>query len=180
MGRPACVVWSCSIVWLCWVHVSIAKSSTIHRSVHSSVTDKYVLYDNSLTWLHAPSFTKPVIRMHRIQQVFLRVRGGADVPPPGVERCVEPSLEHDHAVVTRTGLTWHFDGVFDEHATQHAVYERVAREFVPSIFEGKSASIMCYGQTGSGKTHSMIGPARVCLLVHLCTCCRDWGVAACV
>lgn len=87
--------------------------------------------------------------------------GGKAAPAPGAVRCIEPSVDSPNAIVTPNGKTWTFDGVMDEFASQEGVYDTVARQFVPSVFEGKSAAVMCYGQTGSGKTHSMIGPAKV-------------------
>ena len=81
------------------------------------------------------------------EQVYLRLRGGRIAPSP--ERCVDPSPYDERSVITPLAggsRTWRFDGVMDEHCSQQRVYDEVAKEFVPSVFEGKSAAVMCYGQ----------------------------------
>jgi hypothetical protein len=53
-----------------------------------------------------------------------------------------------------------FNRVFDEDATQKALYETVAQDAVVTALNGINACVLCYGQTGSGKTHTILGPER--------------------
>ncbi|ORC89236.1 kinesin [Trypanosoma theileri] len=43
------------------------------------------------------------------------------------------------------------------YATQKDVYEIIAKELVPHVFDGFNSCILTYGQTGSGKTYTMMG-----------------------
>ena len=90
-------------------------------------------------------------------------------------------------------LEFSLDWVFDEHAPQQDVFDRVAKasacpslasprlasprltsartlsphqERVARVLEGYNVCILAYGQTGSGKTHTMFGPDEVL---------SDWG-----
>lgn len=57
------------------------------------------------------------------------------------------------------------DAVHEQHETQLAVYNLVAKPSVSSAFEGFNSCILTYGQTGSGKTYTMMGkynPTLVC------------------
>lgn len=51
------------------------------------------------------------------------------------------------------------------YATQKDVYELIAKDLVPHVFNGFNSCILTYGQTGSGKTYTMMGnydPAASC------------------
>ncbi|KEG07468.1 kinesin [Trypanosoma grayi] len=43
------------------------------------------------------------------------------------------------------------------YATQKDVYELIAKDLVPHVFDGFNSCILTYGQTGSGKTYTMMG-----------------------
>ncbi|KPI88362.1 putative Kinesin [Leptomonas seymouri] len=43
------------------------------------------------------------------------------------------------------------------HATQKDVYNLIAKDLVPHVFNGFNSCILSYGQTGSGKTYTMMG-----------------------
>ena len=47
--------------------------------------------------------------------------------------------------------TFVFDHVYDQNATQKAVYETTARAVVDSALQGYNATIFAYGQTGTGE-----------------------------
>ena len=50
-----------------------------------------------------------------------------------------------------------FDGVFEEEASQEAVFEEVGRDAVEAATNGFNATLFAYGQTGSGKTYTLSG-----------------------
>ena len=50
-----------------------------------------------------------------------------------------------------------FDHVFGLKATQHEIFDIVAKPVLGHAFNGYNATIFAYGQTGSGKTHTMEG-----------------------
>lgn len=52
-----------------------------------------------------------------------------------------------------------FDGVFDESATQGAVFDEVGSDVVRAALDGYNATLFAYGQTGSGKTYTLTGGA---------------------
>ncbi|KPA84020.1 putative mitochondrial Kinesin [Leptomonas pyrrhocoris] len=43
------------------------------------------------------------------------------------------------------------------YATQKDVYDLIAKDLVPHVFNGFNSCILTYGQTGSGKTYTMMG-----------------------
>eukprot|EP00928_Gymnodinium_smaydae_P037785 TRINITY_DN26188_c0_g5_i1.p1 TRINITY_DN26188_c0_g5~~TRINITY_DN26188_c0_g5_i1.p1 ORF type:complete len:822 (+),score=102.78 TRINITY_DN26188_c0_g5_i1:69-2534(+) len=49
-----------------------------------------------------------------------------------------------------------FDGVFNLHATQDAVFSEVGAPVLEECFKGYNGTIFAYGQTGSGKTYSLL------------------------
>ena len=61
---------------------------------------------------------------------------------------------------SRTNSTkgYQFDQVFDESATQEAIFKRTRAEYlIKQVLTGFHATIFVYGQTGSGKTFTMEG-----------------------
>lgn len=44
-----------------------------------------------------------------------------------------------------------------DYATQKVVYDYIAKDLVPHMFNGYNSCILSYGQTGSGKTYTMMG-----------------------
>eukprot|EP00928_Gymnodinium_smaydae_P018668 TRINITY_DN17112_c1_g2_i1.p1 TRINITY_DN17112_c1_g2~~TRINITY_DN17112_c1_g2_i1.p1 ORF type:complete len:1013 (+),score=187.68 TRINITY_DN17112_c1_g2_i1:203-3241(+) len=59
---------------------------------------------------------------------------------------------------TSLDCLFQFDGVFDQEATQEAVYDHIGRSTVGDVLEGYNGTILAYGATGSGKTYCMFGP----------------------
>ena len=54
-------------------------------------------------------------------------------------------------------ISYEYDFVFGENATQEEVYENTTASLIKQVVEGYSATIMAYGATGSGKTYTMVG-----------------------
>jgi len=50
-----------------------------------------------------------------------------------------------------------FDGIFDQKAAQHEVFEGIAKDIIANVIEGYNGTIFAYGQTGSGKTFTITG-----------------------
>lgn len=73
------------------------------------------------------------------------------------------------ASMIQTGMTrkiegrsvFHLDRVFDEETQTAKVYEGIAKHMVPTVLNGKHATMFAYGQTGAGKTYTMQGGAQV-------------------
>jgi kinesin family member 6/9 len=61
---------------------------------------------------------------------------------------------------TTERLQFTFQQVFDETATQDAVYSAVVAPLVSQFLEGVNCTVLAYGQTGSGKTYSMVGGGK--------------------
>ena len=94
--------------------------------------------------------------------VYARLRPGAEAD---TEVEVKRKAGEQRHVQVRN-LEFSLDWVFDEHAPQQDVFDRVAKERVARVLEGYNVCILAYGQTGSGKTHTMFGPDEVL---------SDWG-----
>jgi kinesin family member 18/19 len=54
-------------------------------------------------------------------------------------------------------VTFGFDRIFDDNASQTDVYETTAKPLLTSVFEGYNATVFAYGATGCGKTHTITG-----------------------
>ncbi|NXX85480.1 KI18B protein, partial [Urocolius indicus] len=54
-------------------------------------------------------------------------------------------------------LTFVFDRVFGEGATQEEVFQHTTRGLLDSVLGGYNCSVFAYGATGAGKTHTMLG-----------------------
>jgi hypothetical protein len=52
---------------------------------------------------------------------------------------------------------FNFDFVFNQNATQKAVFSSACMPLVTAVLEGYNATLFAYGQTGSGKTFTMMG-----------------------
>ncbi|XP_005394615.1 PREDICTED: kinesin-like protein KIF18B [Chinchilla lanigera] len=65
------------------------------------------------------------------------------------------------------GLTFIFDRVFGEGATQQDVFRHTTHGLLDSFLQGYNCSVFAYGATGAGKTHTMLGrhgdPGIMCL-----------------
>lgn len=53
--------------------------------------------------------------------------------------------------------TFTYDHVFDPHASQADVYDRLIQPIVDEVLQGYNCTVFAYGQTGTGKTHTMEG-----------------------
>ncbi|KAK2191666.1 hypothetical protein NP493_48g04060 [Ridgeia piscesae] len=71
---------------------------------------------------------------------------GSHRPPDGPSQPTDP-------VETQ----YQFECVFDDEASQKAVFDRVALPLVEDVLFGKNALLFTYGVTSSGKTHTMTG-----------------------
>ncbi|XP_059937298.1 kinesin-like protein KIF18B isoform X2 [Mesoplodon densirostris] len=54
-------------------------------------------------------------------------------------------------------LTFVFDRVFGEAATQQDVFHHTTHSILDSFLQGYNCSVFAYGATGAGKTHTMLG-----------------------
>jgi len=66
------------------------------------------------------------------------------------------SLRGNHVSVGDTDFG-PFDATLDDHSTQKATYDGIARNVVEQALRGFHGCVMAYGATGSGKTHAMAG-----------------------
>ncbi|EPY52965.1 kinesin-like protein Klp5 [Schizosaccharomyces cryophilus OY26] len=64
-------------------------------------------------------------------------------------------------------LRYAFDRVFDETASQQAVYEQTARPLLDNILDGFNSTVFAYGATGCGKTHTITGTKEDPGIVYL-------------
>lgn len=53
--------------------------------------------------------------------------------------------------------SFHFNSVYDQSATQQALFDQEIAPTVKSLFKGLDVCIFAYGVTGTGKTHTMRG-----------------------
>ncbi|NWJ11005.1 KI18B protein, partial [Crypturellus undulatus] len=54
-------------------------------------------------------------------------------------------------------LTFVFDRVFGEGATQEEVFQHTTRDLLDGVLSGYNCSVFAYGATGAGKTYTMLG-----------------------
>ncbi|KAK2110989.1 Kinesin-like protein kif18b [Saguinus oedipus] len=54
-------------------------------------------------------------------------------------------------------LTFVFDRVFGEAASQQDVFQHTTHSILDSFLQGYNCSVFAYGATGAGKTHTMLG-----------------------
>ncbi|XP_036923246.1 kinesin-like protein KIF18B isoform X1 [Sturnira hondurensis] len=64
---------------------------------------------------------------------------------------------HDGPKKKGKDLTFVFDRVFGETATQQDVFQHTTRSVLDSFLRGYNCSVFAYGATGAGKTHTMLG-----------------------
>ncbi|KAK0057807.1 kinesin-like protein KIF23 isoform X2 [Biomphalaria pfeifferi] len=105
----------------------------------------------------SPSQSEPV-------EVYCRIR---PVDDPGDTVCVKPigdslvQLIPPEISSLRNGVTkefqYTFRQVFDETASQKAVFDQTALPLVEDLVAGKNGLLFTYGVTGSGKTYTMTG-----------------------
>mmetsp|Transcript_1159 Transcript_1159/g.1881 ORF Transcript_1159/g.1881 Transcript_1159/m.1881 type:complete len:1768 (-) Transcript_1159:205-5508(-) len=88
-------------------------------------------------------------------QVYIRCRPLSPKEKKwNLERCIS-FPEDKKKLVISPDKTFSFDYVFDEEATQDAIFEDCVRPLVMGCFLGYNATVFAYGQTGSGKTFTM-------------------------
>ncbi|XP_061248116.1 kinesin-like protein KIF18B isoform X2 [Bos javanicus] len=66
-------------------------------------------------------------------------------------------------------LTFVFDRVFGETATQQDVFQHTTHSILDSFLQGYNCSVFAYGATGAGKTHTMLGRERDPGIMYLTT-----------
>ncbi|XP_021584118.2 kinesin-like protein KIF18B [Ictidomys tridecemlineatus] len=66
-------------------------------------------------------------------------------------------VTHDGPKKKGKGLTFVFDRVFGEKATQQDVFQHTTSRILDSFLQGYNCSVFAYGATGAGKTHTMLG-----------------------
>ncbi|CAK7290646.1 Kinesin-like protein KIF18B [Vulpes lagopus] len=64
---------------------------------------------------------------------------------------------HDGAKKKAKDLTFVFDRVFGEAATQQDVFQHTTHSILDRFLQGYNCSVFAYGATGAGKTHTMLG-----------------------
>ncbi|ELV10097.1 Kinesin-like protein KIF18B [Tupaia chinensis] len=64
---------------------------------------------------------------------------------------------HDGPKKKGKDLTFAFDRVFGEAATQREVFQHTTHSILDSFLQGYNCSVFAYGATGAGKTHTMLG-----------------------
>nr|XP_031541299.1 kinesin-like protein KIF18B [Vicugna pacos] len=64
---------------------------------------------------------------------------------------------HDGPKKKGKDLTFVFDRVFGEAATQQDVFQHTTYSILDSFLQGYNCSVFAYGATGAGKTHTMLG-----------------------
>uniref|UniRef100_A0A8C3W0N9 Kinesin-like protein n=1 Tax=Catagonus wagneri TaxID=51154 RepID=A0A8C3W0N9_9CETA len=64
---------------------------------------------------------------------------------------------HDGPKKKGKDLTFVFDRVFGEAATQQDVFQHTTHSILDSFLRGYNCSVFAYGATGAGKTHTMLG-----------------------
>ncbi|XP_021537408.2 LOW QUALITY PROTEIN: kinesin-like protein KIF18B [Neomonachus schauinslandi] len=64
---------------------------------------------------------------------------------------------HDGPKKKGKDLTFAFDRVFGEAATQQDVFQHTTHSVLDSFLQGYNCSVFAYGATGAGKTHTMLG-----------------------
>ncbi|KAL0597871.1 Kinesin-like protein KIF18B [Plecturocebus cupreus] len=64
---------------------------------------------------------------------------------------------HDGPKKKSKDLTFVFDRVFSEAASQQDVFQHTTHSILDSFLQGYNCSVFAYGATGAGKTHTMLG-----------------------
>ncbi|KAM6399341.1 LOW QUALITY PROTEIN: kinesin-like protein KIF18B [Rhynochetos jubatus] len=64
-------------------------------------------------------------------------------------------------------LTFAFDRVFGEGATQEEAFQHTTLEVLDSILNGYNCSVFAYGTTGAGKTYAILGSEKSPGIVYL-------------
>jgi hypothetical protein len=79
-------------------------------------------------------------------------------PPRTVERPSDVTSQASVAASQKTSLNdFQFDEVFDEKASQAAVFDATLRRYVEHVTSGVNVTFFAYGVTGSGKSYNVHG-----------------------
>ncbi|KAM9370643.1 kinesin-like protein KIF12 [Phaethornis superciliosus] len=103
----------------------------------------------------------PVVGRDTRLRVVLRVRPLSCRETQRGDRRVVHSLGDStiHVSSARHDATFGFSAVFDEGASQEAVFEGSGmRQLVELAIDGFACTVFAFGQTGSGKTYTLMGP----------------------
>ncbi|KFP01845.1 Kinesin-like KIF12, partial [Calypte anna] len=101
----------------------------------------------------------PVVGRDTRLRVVLRVRPLTCTETQRGDHRVVHSLGDSTIHVTRHDATFGFSAVFDEGASQEAVFEGSGmRQLVELAIDGFACTVFAFGQTGSGKTYTLMGP----------------------
>ncbi|XP_071621710.1 kinesin-like protein KIF12 isoform X3 [Heliangelus exortis] len=103
----------------------------------------------------------PVVGRDTRLRVVLRVRPLTCTETQRGDRRVVHSLGDStiHVSSARHDATFGFSAVFDEGASQEAVFEGSGmRQLVELAIDGFACTVFAFGQTGSGKTYTLMGP----------------------
>uniref|UniRef100_A0A8C9PTD7 Kinesin-like protein n=1 Tax=Spermophilus dauricus TaxID=99837 RepID=A0A8C9PTD7_SPEDA len=76
---------------------------------------------------------------------------------------------HDGPKKKGKDLTFVFDRVFGEKATQQDMFQHTTCRILDSFLQGYNCSVFAYGATGAGKTHTMLGKEGDPGIVYLTT-----------
>nr|XP_051681738.1 kinesin-like protein KIF18B isoform X2 [Oryctolagus cuniculus] len=79
------------------------------------------------------------------------------------------SSTHDGPKKKGKDLTFVFDRIFGEGATQQDVFQHTTHSILDSFLQGYNCSVFAYGATGAGKTHTMLGKERDPGIMYLTT-----------
>ena len=106
------------------------------------------------------SFVRVCVRFRPSLDKVLRHRTGVHhswLRSPDDRGVDETPFTVDERSVSGCGKRYEFDLAFNEHTSQHAVYERVAQPYVKDLVRGQTGAIIAYGHTGAGKSYSLWG-----------------------
>uniref|UniRef100_A0A914QVB8 Kinesin motor domain-containing protein n=1 Tax=Panagrolaimus davidi TaxID=227884 RepID=A0A914QVB8_9BILA len=90
--------------------------------------------------------------------VMARVRPLSERAGLNQKSCLSVDAANSTIYVEKNKEFYKFNKVFDENASQEAIFDTVAKPIINGFLEGKNGTIFAYGQTASGKTFTMLGP----------------------
>ncbi|KAF4589295.1 kinesin family protein [Ophiocordyceps camponoti-floridani] len=98
---------------------------------------------------------RPLLDKELDKDIIVRPEGGSEPgKPKTIVKIPNPKNESEDFSFT-------FNGVYDQSATQEALYAGEVQPHLRSLFQGCDVTIFAYGVTGTGKTHTMRGGLRL-------------------